>query len=91
MKCSCPSGCTCCSNECSCKSQWDGHKFWIIISPDSHVYPGRFVRHTSKVLADDEAKKFAAQERKVFLVLETVDGFQPPEQVEQIKFKEVPF
>ena len=90
MKCNCFNECNCELHLFNLKSEWDGHKFWIVLSADGRV-PGKFVRHASKEVADKEAKRLATQERKAFLVLETIDGFQPPEQVEQVKFKEVPF
>ena len=79
--------CNCNGIPCRC-NQWNGYKFWVVLSADGK-HPGKFVTHENKELAEKEAQRLAAQERKPFLVLETVGGFQPPLQVEPIKFKEV--
>ena len=79
-----------CSNECKCdRHGWDGSKFWIVIRVNGggggH---NKFVRHPTKEVAEKEAKRLTTLERSVFFVMESVSGFQPPEQVEPVVFQD---
>jgi hypothetical protein len=58
-------------------------KFWIVLHAEGRL-PQGFKRHESREEADQEAKRLAVQDRSAFLVLETVTGFQPPMNVEEI-------